>query len=77
MLTFSSMTSQQIAALLGPLFSLIVFGVIALGIKWLIATYLPDSWLKREILRERIRSKYSASNRRVLEQASRHPRGKS
>lgn len=61
---------------LGPLVSLLLFGVVALGIKWLIATYMPDCWLKRELLRERIKSKYSASNRRVLEQAIRHPRGK-
>ena len=57
--------------LLGPLVSLILFGVIALGIKWLIATYMPDCWLKRELLRERIRSKYSESNRRVIAQSVR------
>ena len=61
---------------LAPVGSLLLFGVIGLGIKWLIATYMPDCWLKRELLRERIKSKYSASNRRVLDQAVRHPRGK-
>lgn len=56
---------------LGPLGSLLLFGVIGLGIKWLIATYMPDCWLRREILRERIPSKYSAANRKVLSQAIR------
>ena len=61
---------------LGPLASLILFGLVALGIKWTIATYMPDCRLKRALLAERVKSKYSASNRRVLEQAVRHPRGK-
>jgi hypothetical protein len=61
--------------LLGPLGSLILFGGIALGVKWLIATRLPDGWLRDQLLRERIPSKYSASNRRVLQQAVRRSRG--
>lgn len=67
---------KYLGMLLGPLAALLLFGVVALGIKWLIATHMPDCWLKRQLLRERIRSKYSESNRRVLEQAVRHPRGK-
>ena len=55
--------------LLAPLGSLILFGGIALGIKWLIATKMKDSWLRDQLLRERIKSKYSASNRRVLQKA--------
>ena len=65
------MSALNWGLLLGPLASLVLFGVIGLGIKWLIATYMPDCWLRREILRERIPSKYSASNRRVLEHARR------
>lgn len=61
---------------LGPLGSLLLFGVIGLGIKWLIATKMPNGWLKRELLRERFPSKYSASNRRVWERAFRDPGGK-
>lgn len=65
------MSAHQWGILLGPLGSLILFGVFGLGIKWLIATYLPNGWLRRELLRERFASKYSASNRRVLQQAIR------
>ena len=71
------MSSWGLGVFIAPLLSLFLFGVVALGIKWLIATYLPDSWLKRALLTERIKSKYSQSNRRVLAQAARHPRGKS
>lgn len=53
----------------GPLAALILFGVIALGIKLLIARKMPDGWLKDQLLRERIKSRYSASNRRILEQS--------
>lgn len=68
------MNAHQWGILLGPLGSLLLFGVIGLGIKWLIATRMPDCWLRRELLRERFPSKYSASNRRVLERASRNAR---
>ena len=68
---------EHAGAALGPLAALLLFGVFGLGIKWLIATYMKDGKLKRALLRERIRSKYSESNRRVLEHAARHPRGKS
>lgn len=69
------MTPQQWGAFLGPIASLVLFGVIGLGIKWLIATRMPDCWLRRELLRERFPSKYSTSNRRVLEAARRNARG--
>jgi hypothetical protein len=71
------MDAHHWGVLLGPLFAMIVFGVIALGIKLAIARYLPDCWLKRALLKERIRSGYSESNRRVLDEAARHPGGKS
>lgn len=66
-----------IATLLAPLAALIVFGVIALGIKWLIATYMPPGKLRDAILRERFSSGYSEANRRVLEQAVRSDRRRS
>lgn len=65
------MNAHQWGALLGPIVSLILFGVIGLGIKWLIATRMPAGKLRDALLRERFPSKYSASNRRVLERASR------
>lgn len=69
------MDSWILGALATPLGALIIFGGIALPIKWAIATLMPDCWLKRQILVERCRSKCSESNRCVLEQAARHPRG--
>ena len=64
-----------IGVALGPLGALLLFGVFALGIKLAIARYMPDCWLKRQLLTERIKSKYSASKRRILEQAAAHPHG--
>jgi len=61
---------RLLGGLAAPLVSLILFGGLALGIKWIIATRMPDCWLKRQLLAERIKSKYSASNRRVLQKAS-------
>ena len=63
--------------LLAPLGALIIFGGIALPIKWLIASYMPDCWLKKQLLVERIESKCSSSNRRVLEKAARYTRERS
>lgn len=60
----------MIGLLLAPIGAL-AFGVVALGIKWLIATYLPAGWLQDQLLRERWQSKCSRANRRVLEQAAR------
>lgn len=68
------MNAHQWGVLLAPLGSLLLFGGIGLGIKWLIATRMPDCWLRRELLRERFPSKYSASNRRVLDRAARGSR---
>lgn len=61
--------------LLAPAGALLIFGGVALPIKWVIATLMPDGWLKRQILAERFKSKCSASNRAVIAQASRHPNG--
>ena len=57
-----------------PLFALIIFGGIALPIKWVIANYMPDCWLKKQLLAERLQSKCSTANRRILEQAARYTR---
>lgn len=55
---------------LGPLFALLLFGVIALAIKLAIARYMPDCWLKRQLLAERIETRYSASNGRIAQEAA-------
>jgi hypothetical protein len=59
---------------LAPVGALLIFGGVALPIKWLIATRMPDCWFKRELLRQRWESKCSSANRRVLEQAARYTR---
>jgi len=53
-----------------PLVAFLLFGVIALAIKLAIALYLPDGWLKRALLKERIASRYSEANRRLLERTN-------
>lgn len=65
------MDSWVLGAFFAPLTAFIIFGCIAFPIKWLIATYMKDGWLKDQILRERFESKCSESTRRVLEQAAR------
>jgi len=69
------MESWHWGVLLAPVGALIIFGGIALPIKWAVATLMPECWLKRQILKERCTSKCSQSNLRVLEQAKRHPLG--
>lgn len=69
------MEMWMLGTLFAPLGALIIFGVIALSIKWAIATLMPDCALKRALLAERWKSKCSSANRRVLEQAARHTRG--
>lgn len=59
---------------LAPLFALLIFGVFALGIKLAIARYMPDCWIKRQLLAERIKTPYSASNRRILDDAAKRAR---
>jgi hypothetical protein len=49
----------------GPLFALILFGVIGLAIRLAIARYMPDGWLKRQLLTERFKSQYSAANGKI------------
>lgn len=67
------MESWLWGVLLAPVVAFVLFGGVAFSLKWLIATYMADSPLKRALLAERIKSAYSQSNRRVLRHAARHP----
>ena len=64
-----------IGVALTPLASAIIFGVIGGGIRLAIARYMPECWLKRQLLKERIKSHYSRANARIEEQAKLHPKG--
>lgn len=54
-----------LALALRPLAALFLFGVVALGIKWVIVRYMPECWLKKQLLTERLHSTLSASNRKI------------
>lgn len=60
---------MDIYALLGiffaPLLAAFLFGVLGAGIRLAIAKYVPDSWIKRQLLKERIKTRYSAANDRI------------
>ena len=58
---------------LAPFVSLLLFGVVAVAIKLLIAR-MPPCWLRDQLLRERFKSGYSAANRRILEKCVRDSR---
>ena len=60
---------------LGPLAAALLFGVIGGGIRLAITRYMPECWLKRQLLIERIKTQYSAANRRIAEESAAHPRG--
>lgn len=47
------MEPYQWAILFKPFAALVIFGGIALPIRWAINKLLPDSWLKRELLKHR------------------------
>lgn len=64
-----------IGVALAPLFAALVFGVIGGGLRLCIARYMPDCWLKRQLLIERIKTQYSAANGRIAQEAAAHPRG--
>jgi hypothetical protein len=53
---------------------MILFGVIGVGLRLAIARYMPDCWLKRQLLLERIKTKYSAANGRIAQEASKRLR---
>ena len=60
---------------LAPLGAFLLFGVLGLGLRLAIARYMPECWLKRQLLAERIKTQYSAANRRIAEQSAAHPQG--
>lgn len=64
-----------IGVALAPLFAMFLFGVIGAGFRLAIARYMPDCWLKRQLLAERIKTQYSRANRRIAEEAAAHPNG--
>ena len=64
-----------IGVLIAPIISILLFGVVGAGLRLAIARYSPDGWLKRQLLAERIKSKYSAANARISQEASAHPQG--
>ena len=71
------MESWNLGVFFAPFAAFLIFGCIAFPIKWLIATYMKDGWLKEQILRERFKSKCSGNTRRVLEQSARCSRERS
>lgn len=60
---------------LGPLAAAFLFGVIGGGLRLAIARYMPDSWLKRQLLAERMKTQYSAANERIAQESAAHPHG--
>jgi hypothetical protein len=45
--------SLAIAAFARPFIVLLIFGVFALGIRWAINRWMPEGWLKTQILKHR------------------------
>lgn len=64
-----------IGVLLAPIAAAILFGVIGGGIRLAIARFIPDCWLKRQILAERIKTRYSRANDRIAQESATHPNG--
>ncbi len=60
---------MDIYAILGvffaPLLAALLFGVLGAGIRLAIAKYVPDCWIKRQLLKERIKTRYSAANEKI------------
>ena len=65
----------MIGVFLAPLAAAVLFGVIGGGLRLAIARYMPDCWLKRQLLIERIKTRYSAANGRISQEAAAHPNG--
>lgn len=63
-----------IGMVLAPLGAVLLFGVIGAGIRLAIARYMPDGWLKRQLLVERLKTQYSRANRRIAEESARYTR---
>lgn len=51
--TIASMEPWLIAVLLKPLFSLLLFGVFGLGIRWMVHRWMPESKFKTMLLKHR------------------------
>jgi hypothetical protein len=47
------MDTWLIALILKPLFAFLLFGVFALGIRWTVHRFMPESWLKNQLLKHR------------------------
>ena len=60
---------------LAPLFAAFLFGVVGVAIRLCVARYLPDGWLKRQLLAERFKTQYSRANGRIAQEAAANPRG--
>jgi hypothetical protein len=58
-----------LGVLFAPLLAAFLFGVIGAGIRLAIAKYMPECWLKRQLLKERIKTRYSAANERIEKHA--------
>lgn len=69
------MESWVWGVILAPIGALIIFDGIAFAVKLAIATLIPDCWIKRQILKERMSSNCSKNNKTVLDQAERHHKG--
>lgn len=67
-------TYALLGMLLAPLGAMLLFGVIGVGIRLAIARYMPDCWLKRQLLTERFKTQYSRANGRIAEEAARYTR---
>ena len=67
-------TSAVLGILFAPLAAILLFGVLGAGLRLAIARYMPDCWLKRQLLVERFQTQYSRANRRIAEEAARHTR---
>lgn len=60
---------------LAPLAAAFLFGVIGGGLRLAIARYMPECWIKRQLLAERIKTKYSSANWRIAQEAAIHQDG--
>lgn len=52
-----------VALILKPFGAFLIFGVIGLSIRWAIHKWMPDCWIKRQLLAERFKSAASRSVR--------------
>lgn len=67
--------TSLVAVALGPLFAAFIFGVVGVAARIAVARYMPNGWLKRQLLAERIKSQYSRANERIAKESEAHPNG--